>query len=180
MHLKDSRTGFGWVSIAFHWVSALVIVFLFGLGVYMRSLGYYDPWYHKGPALHISVGLLFAGLMLVRLTWRASNPLPADLDSNRLQNLAAKLMKWAFYLLILVVLASGYMITTAEGEAADVFGWFAIPPFAEFSADTVDFVGAMHKYLAWTIIGLAIVHSLAALYHHFVKRDRTLVRMLKP
>lgn len=180
MHLKDSRTGFGWVSIAFHWVSALVIVFLFGLGVYMRSLGYYDTWYHKGPALHISVGLLFAGLMLVRLAWRASNPLPADLDSNRLQNLAAKLIKWAFYLLILVVLVSGYMITTAEGEAADVFGWFAIPPIAEFSSTTVDFVGALHKYLAWTIIGLAIVHSLAALYHHFVKRDRTLVRMLKP
>lgn len=180
MRLKDSRTSFGWVSIVIHWVSALAIVFLFGLGVYMRSLGYYDAWYHKGPALHISLGLLFAGLMVVRLVWRAANPLPDDLSANRLQNLAAKLIKWAFYLLILAVLVSGYMITTAEGEAADVFGWFAIPPLSDFSGATVDLAGKLHKYLAWLIIGLAIVHSLAALYHHFVKRDRTLIRMLKP
>lgn len=178
--LKDSSAGYGLISIIVHWLSALLILFLFGLGIYMTGLGYYDDWYHKGPALHISLGLIVLLLMLTRVTWRLLNPTPAALGDKPMQLLAAKLVKWGLYLAIFVVLISGYLITTAEGKPASLFDWIYFPALAELSAGQVDLAGELHEYLAWGIIALVVLHVAGALVHHFVVRDRTLVRMLKP
>ncbi|MFC3114553.1 cytochrome b [Cellvibrio fontiphilus] len=178
--LKDSSTGYGLIAILLHWSSALLILFLFGLGIYMTGLGYYDDWYHKGPALHISLGLIVLLLMLVRVIWRLLNPTPVALGDKPAQLMAAKLVKWALYLAIFVVLITGYFITTAEGKPASLFDWIYFPSIAELSASQVDLVGELHEYFAWGIIGLVVLHVGGALLHHFVIRDRTLVRMLKP
>ncbi len=155
--LKDSRAGYGLVTIILHWVCAPLILFLFGLGVYMRGLDYYSPWYHRGPELHIALGLLVFGLMSLRLLWRSRSTDP-----------------------VFVISISGYFITTAEGQGASFFGLFSIPATVEFSASNIDFAGAIHKYFAWGVIGIVLLHAGAAIFHHFVKRDATLVRMLKP
>ena len=68
--IKDHSSGFGLLSIVLHWVSALLIVVLFGLGLYMVGLSYYDPWYNRAPSLHISLGLLVLLLTLIRIVWR--------------------------------------------------------------------------------------------------------------
>ncbi|WP_409990565.1 cytochrome b [Cellvibrio sp.] len=44
----------------------------------------------------------------------------------------------------------------------------------------MDRAGKIHKYVAWGLIALVALHAIAALFHHFIKRDKTLVRMLKP
>lgn len=178
--LKDSRSGYGLISILIHWINAVLILFLFGLGIYMVDLGYYDDWYHKGPELHISLGLVVLLLMLMRLTWRIANPTPTELSTKSAQNLAAKLVKFALYLLIFSVLISGYLITTAEGQPANMFNLIKFPVLIELSSANVDLAGALHKYLAWGIVLLVVLHVAGALMHHFVIRDRTLVRMLKP
>jgi cytochrome b561 len=177
--LKDSRKGFGWVSILIHWTSALLILFLFGLGIYMVGLGYYDDWYHKGPELHISLGLIVLLLMLVRVVWRIINPTPVDL-AKPMHNIAAKLVKAGLYLAIFVVLISGYLITTAEGQPASMFNLLKFPVLIELTAANVDLAGKLHEYFAWGIIALVVLHVSGALMHHFFMRDRTLVRMLKP
>lgn len=178
--LKDSRSGYGLVSIAIHWVSAVLILFLFGLGIYMVDLGYYDDWYHKGPELHISLGLVVLLLMSLRVIWRIVNPTPVELSSKRAQNLAAKLVKLGLYAFIFVVLISGYLITTAEGQPASMFNLIKFPVLIELSSQNVDLAGELHEYLAWGIVLLVALHVSGALFHHFVVRDRTLVRMLKP
>jgi cytochrome b561 len=178
--LQDSRKGYGIVTIAIHWISAVSIVFLFGLGIYMVDLSYYDEWYHKSPALHISIGLLLFFLMVMRISWRLSNPTPEDLSQKKHLNITAKIVKWALYLLIFSVLITGYLITTAEGKPAEIFNWFSIPAAYQLDATGVDFVGEIHEYLAWAIILVALMHAGGALMHHFVFKDRTLMRMLKP
>jgi cytochrome b561 len=178
--LKDSRSGYGLLSIAIHWVSALLILFLFGLGVYMVDLGYYDDWYHKGPELHISLGLVVLLLMLVRVIWRIANPTPVELSTRHAQNIAAKIVKLGLYTFIFIVLISGYLITTAEGQPASMFNFIKFPVLTELSSQNVDLAGAVHEYLAWGIVLLVVFHAAGALFHHFVIRDRTLVRMLKP
>ncbi len=178
--LKDSSAGYGLIAILIHWLSALLILFLFGLGIYMTGLGYYDDWYHKGPALHISLGLILLLLVLVRLVWRLLNPTPLALGEKPLQLLAARLVKWALYLAIFVVIITGYLITTAEGKPASLFDWVHFPSLTKLSASQVDLVGELHEYFAWGIIGLVVLHAGGALFHHFVMRDRTLVRMFKP
>jgi len=179
--LRDSRSGYGLITIILHWVCATLIIFLFGLGVYMRGLDYYSPWYHRGPALHIALGLLVFTLMSTRLLWRASSrsldPIPT-IDKTSL--LAAQFVKILLYLSVFIICITGYLITTGEGKSADFFNIFSVPATLELSSDNIDLSGKIHKYLAWGLIAIALLHASAALFHHVIKRDKTLVRMLKP
>src|SRR5690625_7065992 len=60
------------------------MVVLFGLGLYMVGLSYYDPWYNRAPSLHISLGLLVLLLTLIRIVWRlAQRRNPAPLPEHR-------------------------------------------------------------------------------------------------
>lgn len=179
--LKDSKSGYGLVTIILHWVCAPLIIFLFGLGVYMRGLDYYSPWYHRGPELHIALGLLVFALMFLRLLWRKGSKDPDAIPTISKPNLlAAKIVKVFLYACVFVICLSGYFITTAEGAGASFFELFSVPASVELSANNVDLMGAIHKYCAWGLMGVVILHAAAALFHHFVKRDKTLVRMLKP
>ena len=178
--LNDNRAGYGWITIALHWVVAPLVFFMFGLGVYMRTLDYYSPWYHKAPDLHIALGILVFILMLTRLAWRTYNRSPDPLPSlNKLTILAATSVKIALYLLVFLICITGYQITTNDGEAANFFGLFSIPAMMHLGPDNADRIGLIHKYLAWSLVIIALLHALAALFHHFVKRDKTLVRMLR-
>lgn len=179
--LKDSRTGYGLITIILHWLAAPLIIFMFGLGFYMVDLDYYSTWYHTAPALHISLGIAAVSLMLVRLLWRTSNTSPerlATIDAKTM--LAANLVKVALYVLVFTLGITGYLITTAEGQAASFFDLFGIPATLELSSDGVDLAGEIHEVCAWSLIGLVVLHAGAALRHHFIKHDRTLLRMLHP
>lgn len=179
--LKDSRTGYGLISIIFHWVCAPLILFVFGLGVYMRGLDYYSPWYHRGPEIHIALGLLIFVLMSLRLLWRARSLSPDPLPTiSKTTLLAATLVKYVIYIAVFAICITGYLITTAEGSAASFFGVLSVPATLELSANNIDRAGVLHKYIAWSLIFIVGLHALAALFHHFIKRDRTLMRMLKP
>ena len=52
MQWRNTSSRYGVFSLFLHWGSALVVFGLFGLGLWMRELSYYDPWYHPAPALH--------------------------------------------------------------------------------------------------------------------------------
>ncbi|MDO3388697.1 cytochrome b [Gilvimarinus sp. SDUM040013] len=179
--LNDNARGYGLVTIVLHWVCALVVVFLFALGLYMTSLSYYDDWYHKGPSLHVSVGLILLALMVLRLLWRIFSRTPDPLPEHSLLiRLGASAVKIILYALIFTVMASGYLITTAEGSAPSIFGLLSFPVLIELGPDKVDLAGWVHLVFAWAIIVFASLHALAAMSHHFLIRDRTLIRILKP
>lgn len=177
--LQNSSHRFGSIAILLHWLGAALIVFLFGLGLYMVDLGYYDDWYHQAPALHISLGLLLLALTLLRLIWRWLNTTPpAPSAHSVLQRRGANAMVFTLYLLSLAIIVSGYFITTAEGKAASFFDWLYLPATLQFGPADVDLMGELHYWAAWLIIVLASLHSVAALYHHFVDKDDTLRRIL--
>lgn len=176
MALKDRADSFGWVSIAVHWTMAISIIGMFALGLYMDTLSYYDPDYRLYPHWHKSIGLLLVGLFGFRLLWRAVNTSPDALGDIKLEIVMAKLAHFGLYALLLVVFVSGYLISTADGRAIEVFNWFAVP--ASGIAISEDTAGAWHYYSTHVLIALAAVHALAALKHHFINKDRTLRRML--
>ena len=69
---KNNIQGYGWLSIVFHWTSAVIIIGMFSVGWWMVDLDYYSPWYTDAPHYHKSVGLLLIALTLVRLLWKLS------------------------------------------------------------------------------------------------------------
>jgi cytochrome b561 len=179
MRLRNDNNRYGLVAVGFHWLVAATVIGQFGLGLWMRSLGYYDAWYRLGPWWHKGIGVMLFAVVVLRLLWRWFNHRPAPLSSHRpYERLAAAVAHGLLYLLLLAVMVSGYLISTADGRGLEVFDWFTIPATLSGIDQQEDIAGTLHLYLAWSVIGLAALHALAALKHHFIDRDETLKRML--
>jgi len=179
MRWKNTPKSFGGISISIHWLVALAVYGLFALGLWMVGLGYYDTWYHQAPELHKSIGILVFALMIIRLIWRFISPPPRPLDNNsQLTRLSAWFAHVLLFIGLFTILISGYLISTAEGQAISVFGWFTIPATLSGLEQQADVAGTIHLWFAWGLVILSVLHALAALKHHFIDRDNTLKRML--
>ncbi|MDT8386028.1 MAG: cytochrome b [Thiogranum sp.] len=173
----NTDDSYGRISISLHWLIAVAVIGLFALGLWMVELDYYDPWYQRAPELHKSAGVLLFGLVLLRLVWHYSNPRPRPVGS-RWESRAATLAHASLNLLLLATLVSGYLISTADGRPIDVFGLFQVPATLAGLQNQADLAGKIHELLSFILIGLAGLHALAALKHHFINHDATLRRML--
>lgn len=160
-----------------HWISALLVIGLFSLGLWMVDLGYYNDWYNTAPYIHKSVGLCLFALTLLRIIWKLLTAHP-EIEGKKWEIQAAKIAHVTLYLLLFSIFISGYLISTADGRAIDVFNWFSVPGFGSIIENQEDIAGVIHYYLAFTVIGLASFHALAALKHHFINKDNTLKKML--
>ena len=178
MQWKNSTTHFGMIAVTLHWLAAITIFSLFGLGLWMTGLDYYDSWYKQGPWWHKSIGILLFFVIIFRLFWRVLTPPPAALTSHKPWEIKlAHMAHLLFYFLLLAIMLSGYLISTADNRAIEVFGWFAVPATITSLPKQEDIAGWVHLILASILIGLASLHAAAALKHHFIDRDRTLKRI---
>ena len=170
---------FGLVAIILHWVIALTIFGLFGVGWYMIDLSYYDKLKYTLPAIHKSIGMLLIMVFVLSVIWKLINLTPEPVEgSTRFEIIASKLAHLGLAGLIAIILLTGYLIPTAKGMGISVFGWFEVPATITSIPQQEDITGLIHKYLAYTVIGLALLHAAAALKHHFINKDDTLRRML--
>ncbi|MCJ8319005.1 MAG: cytochrome b [Colwellia sp.] len=177
--MKNTDNHYGWITITLHWLIAIIIIGLFSLGYWMVDLGYYDPWYKQGPDIHRSIGIILFALMVFRLFWKAIQTKPKPLDNHsKFERVAGSLVHRLLYLFVFVIMISGYLISTADGRAIEVFQWFSVPSIGELFTDQEDIAGLVHQYLAYAMIGLVSMHAIAALKHHFIDKDKTLTRML--
>lgn len=169
------------LTIALHWVTALIVIFLFASSQIWEQLARGTPWRKGLQSLHISFGITLAVIIVLRLFWRATagRKLPPANDAP-LMHIIAKLTHWALYLLLVIQITLGFLFRWAQGEPFMFFGLFTLPD--PFSIDPLlrHTFGSLHFYTAWTIIILAGLHACAALFHHYFLRDDTLKRMLPP
>lgn len=178
MQWRNSSSRYGMVSILLHWLVAVLVFGLFGLGYWMVGLDYYSSWYKTAPDIHKGIGILLFALMLGRLLWRWFSPPPGGLPSHgRLTRLGSTLGHAFLYLSLFALLLSGYLIPTAEGRAIQVFGLFEVPASITSIPDQEDLMGLVHQYLAWALLIFSLIHGLAAVKHHLIDRDRTLLRI---
>lgn len=177
--LRNSKERYGLVTVALHWITAPLVLGLFGLGVYMVGLTYHDPWYRTAPHIHKGIGVLLFLLVLFRVAWGRfdSAPLPVP-GTPRWQARTAAAVHGLLYALLIAVPVSGYFISTAEGQPLDIFDWFSIPALITSVENLEDTAGAVHRALAYMLAGAVAFHALAALKHHFIDKDATLRRML--
>lgn len=177
--LRNTHDSYGLVAIALHWLVVLAVIGLFPLGLWMTGLDYYDPWYHRAPEIHKALGVLLFLVLLARLAWRLVNPRPEPEPTlSAFERRASSLAHALLYGLLFAVMAAGYLISTADERPIDVFGLFAVPATLTGLPEQADRAGDVHLALAIALIVLAGVHALGALKHHFIDRDRTLLRML--
>lgn len=181
MRLGNNSEGYGVIAILFHWISAVLIITLYWLGDYIVDLTYYDDWYNTAPRWHEALGLAALTIFLLRLTWKLTQPRVAHLSHYRPWELKLAIAShYSLYLLVFVACVSGYFIPTAKGVGIDVFGLFELPAITKLSESTAEIVAEVHEISTLALILIVVVHALGALKHHFIDKDITLIRMIKP
>lgn len=175
--MEKAITQYNKLSKLFHWLSALFILGLFALGLWMVDLSYYSQWYKPAPHWHKSIGLCLFALTLLRLIWKTITVSP-QIEGQKWEKSAAKSVHSLLYFVLFTVFISGYLISTADGRSIDIFNWFSVPGFGSFIENQEDIAGEVHFYAALFLISLTALHLLAALKHHFINKDNTLRKML--
>ena len=178
MQLGNTRTAYGWIAIALHWISAAGVIALYFLGETLEeAVG--RPAKAAAMLNHVSVGVLVFTFLAARLIWSASQPKPAPLETRKWFALAAKVVAIAFLAMIAIQIITGPLIVWSGGRALQVFDWFAIPsPFPQRIRWLHEATELPHKLapnLCWPLISL---HVGGALKHLVSDRDKTLPRML--
>jgi cytochrome b561 len=199
---SNGSARYGAISQAFHWFTVVLIIALLwtGWGTDVEA----DQPGNSAFLWHSSLGVLVLILAFARLLWRfftTAPPLPVAM--RRSQRIFARAVHVGLYLFLFALPISGWLVASAEGGTVNFFG-VALPSWqgasgvappavrphftesAEKEGVTVPTAGEKrgefweeaHEALAYVILGLAILHTLAALKHHFVDRDNVLRSML--
>jgi len=178
MSLKNSAERWGHVSQLLHWLVVVLIVVMAYLGLTMTDLPN-SPHKIRLYTLHKSIGMTLLALVLLRLLWRAYAGAPRPLPGTpRWQERVASLTHFALYGLLLAIPVSGWLFNSAAGFPLQWFGVANLPALTGRDAALRELSGTWHELLFWTLVVLAAVHAAAAIYHHAIRHDATLARML--
>ena len=189
MQWKNTTQQFGALAKFFHWTCAIAFV-----GAYF--VVYYVIWFMDDSSpeslpvlnIHWILGIFVGACVLPRLLWRMLNIHPEELPLSAAEKRLAKSAHWGLYGLMVLMPLTGYIGTDADTD----FGLFKMPSFREtmlfgwiqrtFGTSWEAFeppVDIVHhfvgKWIAWLVVAL---HIAAALFHHLVRGDDTLERML--
>ena len=170
--ITNSVDRYGLVSRFLHWVMALLIFAMIGLGAYMTDLAKEDPLRAQLYSMHKAVGVTLLGLAIIRILWiLVSRPpvMPAALQ--RWEVVLAKSTVGLLYLLMLVTPIAGYLMTNTGGNPISYFGLFELPALMGENHDLHELLEEVHEVLAFTILALAILHIAGALKHRFIDKD---------
>jgi len=174
----NTHDQYGLIARLLHWfVFALVIGMLMGGSL----LGFLPPGGFKSlaVAVHKSMGAVIFMLMIVRLLWRRYNPQPLDLGTIPVLNYIAHLLHIVLYILLILQPLTGILMSQAYGYPVSVFGVFELPALVWQSPSLGSFFRQVHGVTAVLLTVTIAIHAAAALKHHFIDRDRTLMRMIK-
>ncbi len=128
---------------------------------------------------HKSLGVLILVLMILRVVNRLVAGAPApEPEIAHWQKVVSSFVHTALYVLLLAMPVVGYIANSAFGAATPFFGLFALPPIVGKNEALADQLFMLHRWTGWLLIALAATHIAAALYHHFIRGDAVLRRMV--
>jgi cytochrome b561 len=172
------QTRYAGPAVWLHWSMAGLVVVVGILGLL------HDSWSRDTQGfwinLHALLGLLIFALLGIRIAWRVTHPppeLPAHVGS--LSRVLAHAVHLLIYLLLAVIPVLGIITFIWHGRAFD-FGAFTIDFGVAKNRAIFHPTEDWHGYLAYALFALAGLHVLAALWHHFARRDGVLQRMWFP
>ena len=166
------------IQIALHWIIALIIIGMVPVGLVMTRL---DPSLLTNLLYetHKSFGLIVFALVVLRIVVRfALGTPPLAPTMPRWQIRAAQISHVALYMLIVLVPLTGWAATSACCAPVNLF--WAIPLTLPIGGgfETAGPIFLLHNIFTMALIALVLLHSLAALYHHYGLKDGTLRKMM--
>lgn len=174
--IRNSPQAWGRISIALHWLTALLILGLAAVGLIMTELPT-SPLKMQIYGLHKSFGLTVLALTVLRLSWRMLAGTPEAIPAPKAQLVVAKTVHGLMYGLLFAIPLSGWLYNSASGFPLRWFGMPLPKLFTGFNPAIKQVAHALHENLFYALALLLLLHAGAALWHHYIKRDNLLKRM---
>lgn len=179
--LKNTPTAWGSVAKVLHWACAILVIYLVGDGWWMTHMlargGRFAAY-----GQHVLMGYYLLLLIAIRLVWRATNTTPSlPPDTLPWERLAAHAGHAALYLVTLALSFTGWVMVGMGRRPIEavLFGFLPVPLITR-TPDKAwhDVLEDVHRVLAYLLLGIIIVHVIAAARHHFYKKNDVLRRMV--
>jgi cytochrome b561 len=172
---------YGAIAKLFHWVTLGLMLVALPLGFVIQhvkdasKMGFY--------ALHESAGLTILFVALARLAWRRLSPPPSlPHDMPKLMRTTSTAVHHALYALLILQPLLGFLATNAWGfpmrGATAYLGFIELPKFMEAWEGLAKILSLLHSIGGWLLAVLIALHIAGALFHHAIRRDGTLMRMI--
>jgi cytochrome b561 len=177
--IRNTSSSWGSISRWFHWILGVTVIGMLAYGWWMNHIpARADRLFYR--SIHADIGYVVLLLMVVHLLWRIINPKPAlPSDTPRWQRISAQISHWALYIVTIMVAMLGWAHSGAhKPDYADWFGLFRVPQITSPDKAAADAYEERHIFFAYVLLALIVIHVAAALWHHFVKRDRVTARMV--
>lgn len=159
-----------------HWTTFILVLAIFGIG-WGHELADSREVQRTLMDTHRVLGLIVALLTLTRIVLRIRAIQPDD-DTPPLLRMAAKASHGLLYLLLLALPAVGFVMTGAARAHPTLYGVIPVPSFTGHNRDLADQLGEWHERGAWVLLAVIGLHASAALWHHHVRKDDVLARMI--
>lgn len=175
-HENPGRSGYSSVAIALHWTIAALIIGNVAGALLADALSREAAT--QIMSVHKSIGLTVLALSIVRLAWRLAHGFPRlPASTPAWDAVAARTTHVAFYALMIAVPLAGWAMVSAGPRPLEWFGLFDWPKLPVGKA-AGDLAHEAHVILAFSTVGILVLHVAGALKHHLIDRDDVLSRML--
>jgi cytochrome b561 len=178
MNIRSTPDRYGNLSIALHWLMLLLLIAVYA-SILLREV--YPKGSDPREALkmwHFMLGLCVFALVFLRIALRFVGRAPPKVPPpTRWQQLLANGMHLARYALLIAMPLLGWLVLSASGKPIPLFG-LELPSIWPQDKELAGTLKSLHETigeLGYYLVGL---HAVAALFHHYIVRDNTLLRML--
>jgi cytochrome b561 len=176
LHSQHSSDQYGTPAKWLHWILAILLIGMVGLGWYMMEVEHTPggAWYFN---LHKSIGLVVLLLVIMRAAWRFTHrPAPLPTTIPAWQIMASSISHWALYALMFALPLIG-LIGTIFSKSGLIFFGMPLPRIAAPNHDVAELFFSLHGFAAWILVVLVGLHVLAGLKHLFIDKDGVFQRM---
>jgi len=166
-------------AVAIHWITVALVLFQIWLGLSFADM-------EQGRARselftwHKTIGVIILLATIARLTYRLNNPPPLySPDLPRWERAAGVWNHRLFYILLIALPIGGYLAVSghSKGPTTTLLGGIPVPVLPGVSEQMGELAGDIHKYAAFLLIALIVLHAAAALKHQFIDRKPVSGRM---
>lgn len=171
------RDRYGWTLIGLHWLTLLLIVAAYVLGTILHELPL-SPLKLKLYAWHKWIGLMVLALVPLRIAFRLADTLDHARGLSPLEIRASAIVHGLLYLLLIAVPLFGWLHSSAAGFPVVWFGVLPLPDLVGKDRALAEVFEELHEGAVNLLVVLVALHAVAALYHHYFRRDGVLARMV--
>jgi len=174
----ETSVGYTATARVLHWITAILVLAQIVLGILIANK-WTGAWQDQLYDLHKSNGAVLIPIILIRILYRWGHrppPLPADIPA--IQQFAAHATHYLLYGLVVVQVFLGWIGTASYPAPVPIYGLFNLPSVWPENRALSEQLLFVHRIVGISIAVVAAMHIGAALFHHFVRKDRVLMRMI--